>query len=517
MGKLYDLCREASKGIELKPCYKSFRSFKELELVTTTRLNPIIHISYISDLYLDAMIASRFVSCTSDEEIIDWLKVYAIDLARTIEEPGSYVCFAGDITGVELVAITFYRAFMNEYRHRVSYYLHNISKSNTPCKSRVFGIIGDYECRHSLGLLFCKQFYSVLFKAVGIKFLDNRYYNEDNFHIVGGIGELPVEAADDEETVSRELDSWQSAYLKARNEVESLGNNTVLVALTHTPYPDWAMDCTRNTVFVSGHTHENICQSLYQGAYYLADGQGMPKFSSFRYSAFGKPLSFNVDGIYDITLDEYKAYMQYFGASISGEALKTQLDSGAFLKAIYKNGYIGFFMVSDNRVLILNGGQARIVVYANSIDYVYSEFDSVISYYVDRVTPLWEHLDIYSRFIRSIGGTGVITGNQVTIGKGLYMAVDEKSGRDVFLHSSHGRMRAYPTLEELLEKFAPELLRNYPGDIHTVSGFSEKLNKFISFNKDVDSVGASMLNRTLSLFSCKLLSTWPSNFEKQKM
>ena len=216
-------------------------------------------------------------------------------------------------------------------------------------------------------------------------------------------------------TINREMeiaesDAFSGLYNNICEIFEKIKRNIII--FTHMPIYDWSKDAVfkDNYVYVSGHTHRNYRDDDGVTRVYADNQIGYHNDTvHLKYLLMDRKyncLDCYDDDIHEITREEYINF--YRGMNLSLTSFESEYENLYMLK---KAGYYCFIIKNkDNKLLILNGGQKKILTESNMVEYYYENMMSVIESIEAR---LWKYTYIQKMIsdeIKKIAGYGKIHG-----------------------------------------------------------------------------------------------------------
>lgn len=337
-------------------------------------------IFYISDIHIMHKLLNEYKSSIDKNNITEYVNyivngLFTEDLICSIRSyRDTIILFAGDISSEFEITKEFYTEFVRRYREIKGY-----------TKVYVYAILGNHEYWSFKSIEDCTSAYEVLFKSLGIIFLDNtltwlgdyrlayRVIRDDkgkfvdiernergrarhlkreedpeeydrqmiytpNMMIVGGTGfagsNQQFNASNgiykDSINRSQELDEtnrWNTIYNKAIEM--SRENNCMLVILTHNPMSDWSNKFINNvnTVYINGHTHKNeMYNDFDNNIHIISDNQigyenKLIKFKEIHIFKRINPFINYSDGYHNITPKDYLRFNYCINEIIQGTTM----------------------------------------------------------------------------------------------------------------------------------------------------------------------------------------------------
>lgn len=288
-----------------------------------------------------------------------------------------------------------------------------------------------------------------------------------------------------------------------------------VVILTHNQISDWSNNSMyqHGFVYVAGHNHYNEYFDDGSTRFYY-DNQVGYKNNSIHLKSFDvdyKYFLFNDynDGIYDISLDEYKSFCRGINNPIT-------LRTSNHIFMLKKQGYYCFIEKNkQNKLMILNGGHKKTLP-SNDIDYYFEHMYEVI---LKVNEPFIKYTSIQNNIadiVKRIGGEGYIHGCIIDIDyyNHIYLNPIDLTVTGYYATDTVNKY-VYNSVELLLESKCPLLYANYKKYLETNQ--SNKLQIFIpkddehtepQLYTDTDIYTASYKVKKMQKLENNVLSFW---------
>lgn len=374
------------------------------------------------------------------------------------------------------------------------------------------------------------------------KEFDNQLFYLENILIVGGLGFAALNstfnadqgiygASIDRSEEVRQCEEWQEVLKKAIEIAKK--HHCALVILSHTPISDWMEkpENLSNCFVFSGHTHRNIAYGGENNTFVFADNQvGYSSeklcFKKAILHAPRNPFAADPDGFREISCEEYKEYYRYVEEATPGTGTIERYIKlyESKLYVIKKDGYVGFFLVSQRGVYICNGGQIRKIGLSESLERYFENFTVVINRYIVALTPLRQIQEKLAAYIKSIGGSGRIHGTIVDIDFENHVMVNTSDGTLTYYNSPmFGLVKTYSDIGALLHAHCPALEAAYfTNSSQLVPIISETLAVKSSSYEHIDIKNSQYslshkINALQRLFDRHILRAWNSELEIRQL
>lgn len=244
----------------------------------------------------------------------------------------------------------------------------------------------------------------------------------------------------------------------------------VVVFCTHFPVEYWFGEApiADNVTYFSGHTHDGYEGYIGGDSFVFANNQVGYHNRSFglkkvllcnRYN----PFSSLADGLHETSVDNYWLFSMYIGEPISVNTVaKYVLQYGCKLYVAKSDDYYGFFLLSDKKAYICNGGRPNKLPHYVSVDGLFNEFKYVLKAYQKVFSGLRAAQEHIAGIIQQIGGSGRIHGTIVDIDFCSHIMINPTTAELQFYYSPmFGEWAEYDDLLGLLSNRLPELAVKY--------------------------------------------------------
>lgn len=295
----------------------------------------------------------------------------------------------------------------------------------------------------------------------------DRLFNENEYAIFGGIGfagnNKKFNQTDGIYGFSPITYEEEIHFSKVTSHIHKLLKNLAstkkIIFATHMPLDDWSNDtCSKNWIYLHGHTHINYCIETYEKNIYANNqiGYSTSPFSfKLIYDRRIIDLDFYSDGVHEITCREYIAisWKLKIGVSFNREYEKMYM--------IKRQGLYMFFAIlpGRNSIKILCGGQIRNA--RHDLQYYYDN----ICDYADKITsflePYTKMQNNIAEYIKKLGGSGNIHGAIIDIDYNNHIFVNPLDGAIVPYYAiSMANKYVYKNITALLEASRSKLKNN---------------------------------------------------------
>lgn len=333
----------------------------------------------------------------------------------------------------------------------------------------VFAVLGNHEMADFYTVGEAVEYYTRLFKTLGIHFLNNDVLSDGYFVIFGGCGfakynpefnatnTLNAKSFTREDEIS-ETECLESAYNKALEKAKA--ERKPLIVLSHYPTKDWLEHnhCDAQAVYFTGHTHRNTSENTDQRNIYADNQVGYKRktivFKIAKLGTVQNPFIDFEDGCYEITTDQYCDFYRYNGDQLSGVSpLNNVLRDGGKFFMIKHLGFYGFFTQNNAKeISICLGGRTKKIPKVKSVRYLMDNFDAMISVYLTAMIPFRKAQEQISAEVQSLGLSGRIHGCIVDVNFYNHIMLNPIDGTITYYYSPWlGTLQSYKTFAELLE------------------------------------------------------------------
>lgn len=307
-------------------------------------------------------------------------------------------------------------------------------------------------------------------------FLHNEVYHTDGFDILGAVGFSKYDKKHnyvvfktnslqnlyvnmEKEQIIYQTDLFEKAYEKAVEDCKS--EIKPLVVLTHYPISSWRKDKKIDTIctYFNGHNHRNTETEHTPIVNIYADNQIGYKKKDIRFKSTYIGLCYNPfisheDGYYEITIDEYEAFIDYSNEKMNGTSLiENQIDkyNGKFFM-VKKYGFYAFFIINHKGTKICAGGRITTISKRQDIEYFYNNFELMIFLYANMLAPFRKIQQRISEEVKKLGFDGKIHGLIVDLDFYNHIMIDPQSETLLFYYSPvYGLVKSFTTLQQLLQ------------------------------------------------------------------
>lgn len=431
---------------------------------------------YISDIHLEHRFHNNKIKTRKSKyKYIDSL----VKRMGKSDLDTDFLILNGDISSTPCYTLYFLSKVKNVYRN-VVYVLGNHELWNTNYKN-LNEIIEMYSnfCQsehiiflHNSLLLMVDYMYYIFSESE----LNNMsietlyvYVKRSPFIILGGLGfsgfEYKYNASSGlyKKIIIEQKDKKESEkFLKLYDKIKELSNLTYVIVVTHTPMENWGGSYYSGkfkSYYLSGHTHHNSlkttnkCEDIRdnQKGYHTAD-------ISLKYFMFHHKHPFDdyLDGIYEISKDDYKEFYEY-------NRIDMHMEKEGIIYMLKSHNYYCFLYKTDknNNLYLLNGGAIKKLNIVD-IEYYYNN----LGFYGDSIKKLlYEYMDILydiSEYVKSFGGMGYIHGNIVDISFKSHIYVNYLDKSLIFYYAENMVEKyVYSNLSSLLYDKDIILYNNY--------------------------------------------------------
>ncbi|MCQ4085523.1 DUF4116 domain-containing protein [Saccharibacillus sp. JS10] len=441
-------------------------------------------IHYISDIHLDHRLIKMFPTQATRREIHNFInKIVTEMLESTDLGYNDYLVVAGDVSSHFDIVHIFYELLSSK------------------CKNvKIIAILGNHELwavreqDNSLeGLI---DEYRKLFDELGILFLHNDllflhdndqfdYLSEEeilkssieelqkwsrmsSFIFWGGLGFSGLNDSFNATNglyrntiLTRAKDQYYSQRFDAihRKLIDALGAREVIIC-THTPLSNWSSDTYHPSwIYMNGHTHRNL-QRIDNTCTVYADNQigyyGKTVFLKWfdlrwQYDFFCE----YPEGIHLISQKEYRQFA-------IGLRIQMQFTRKGKIYMLKKKDLYCFIFENDKKIrYFLSGGKIKKIEEQN-LNYYYDHMDKYAKAIKIALSGYHEQLLMLSKFIKNIGGSGIIHGSIVDIDVYNHIYLDAQTRNIVSYWAEDITSRYIATdIPTLLSEKRPDLYKNY--------------------------------------------------------
>ncbi len=444
-------------------------------------------IFYISDLHLIHRIFTYFPTGATYEEIIWYIKELAHEVTNSVGQipNNSVLLLGGDISSNFELARIFYSEISKLWRrHTVVAILGNHELWDGTIKN-----IEDTEkfryMLHEMGIYFLQNdvimFYKdsiyatekvVVYQEKQILMMDENDITDivlsANLVIFGGLGFSGYNSQfnathgvyrDFISTLDQDVFHTMQYEKIYKKLINALKVDKVIV-LTHTPKENWSLDpYNPNWIYVSGHTHRNYLDVTDVHTIYSDNQIGyrgkVVGLKYFPVSRLLDTLRHYCNGIHEISKEQYMAFNTGMNISIDFSR------KNGVIRMVKREGVYMFFLKEKGRTYLLNGGVIQ-KVEISDLDYYYdnlSLYRSNVDKFLNRFRVVFETI---SKFVKSIGGSGMIHGSIIDIDDNNHIYVNPFDGTVTAYYAFNIVDKyAYRDVSSLLHDNCKELYARY--------------------------------------------------------
>lgn len=333
-------------------------------------------------------------------------------------------------------------------------------------------ILGNHEYIGFIDVDEAVEFYKKELEPLGYIVLQNEFVENDRSVVYGGSGFAKYSEhfnADNivcckamERNRAYEIEQttlFEKGYEEAKAHARKTGKCFICIA--HYPVENCLGKFDRETVYFTGHTHKNkriktedkVLYSDNQVGY-NKDGRfdGVIRFKRATMDSVRNPYGDFEDGYYHTTPDEYLQFSDYVGEYIGeGKLIRKRCETGE-LYVIKSQGYYGFFVVSKSGISIVNGGKTKKIALSKNIEWIYNNFNIVVSKYLAVLAPLRAAQLQISHELKRLGFDGTIHGLIVDIDFYNHVMVNPVNGSIAFYYSPvFGEVQQFESFQKQLE------------------------------------------------------------------
>lgn len=397
--------------------YKN-RYYKHESWVTTINayktLNSYVikNISDKCDFYLD-LIAQKLDLLTDFENSYDkYLSIYEDVKQQYIDIESLYNKFIKDLTIKDI------------------YTEHHLLSD----ERQIIAVLGNHEYNGFNSVNEAIEYYKQFFDSLGIKLLQNDYFkfhvNDKHCVIFGGTGFAKYNPKYNADTLEccnnftrqdefKETSLFEKEYAKARQL--ALADNACFICVSHYPPHDCSVCIDNDTIYFYGHNHQNFYHKNENEIIY-ADNQIGFKNPNIEFKTMTTGLELNPyfildDGLYKTTIKDYLQFYKHIGESVGDGSLLYQRcqNDKASIYVIKRKGYYGFFILNLNTgaskgISIVNGGKTKKITKSTDLQWLFDNFEVVLSKYLQVLAPLRLAQEQISNELKDLGFSGSIHG-----------------------------------------------------------------------------------------------------------
>lgn len=353
----------------------------------------------------------------------------------------------------------------------------------------VIAVLGNHDYMGFNSIPDSLNYYMPVFKELGIHLLQNdsiEYKNNNKLYIIyGGTGfakyndeynALNLVCCNNfsRKAEIHETNLFEKGYAKTKKIAEA--KNACFICISHYPVVDCHAKIDNTVIYFCGHDHRNFYCRNELGIIYADNqiGYNNENISFKKASINGElnPYWFLSDGIYDTSVEEYLQFYRYTGESIgSGTLLRKRCSSADTNMYVIKlNGYYGFFIVNTTTgqskgISIVNGGKTKKITKSTDIQWLFDNFDIVLSKYLQVLTPLRVVQEKISKELKELGFYGTIHGCIIDIDFYHHIMLNPLDGTMTYYYSStFGLVRPLSSFENVIlsvQKYDNLSHRNY--------------------------------------------------------
>lgn len=315
---------------------------------------------------------------------------------------------------------------------------------------------------------------SALF-PLGIRLLQNDYYDyyfEDNHYIIyGGTGFAKYNAKYNADTLAccnnftRDIEIKETAIFEAKykeTKQKAVAEKACFICVSHYPVHDCLSCIDNDTIYFYGHNHQNYYHRNEQEIIYADNQIGYENPNiGFKVMTTGTELNpyFALDdGVYKTSIKDYLQFYKYIGEFIRDGALLYQRcqNDKASLYVIIRRGYYGFFILNPNKgyskgISIVNGGMTRKITKSTNLQWLFDNFEIILSKYLQMLIPLRTVQDQISKELQDLGFSGSIHGCIIDIDYYHHIMLNPIDGTMTYYFSPEfGLAQSLPSFEKVI-------------------------------------------------------------------
>lgn len=443
--------------------------------IQPSRVNRVIY--YISDLHLEHQLKLEGLP---QYQVQRRIKERIQNLVSSCNRKG-ILLVGGDVADNEELAIMFYKSISTYALFTKIFTVlgnHELWDGNPLSRTRSLQtIINDYREKMPASVTLLENDLYVAYKGRNDRIIGETILNQctveelkqvchdSTFLLLGGIGFTGKNVfmnannglygcnVNIEEDLQR-TERFQKVYEKVKLAAEDIQ----VIVLTHTPVQDWlSSDINENWIYVNGHTHHNAIEIHPDGAKIVSDNQIGYKPKQWQLKSFlTEETYYDIfkdykDGIYPISLQEYLAFNSYLGISC-----QKQVDDGNIIM-LKRNEIYLFLLKKEDRLYLLEGGIKYTLVH--DLQYYYDNLPIYYERLIQVIQPYRNQLDLISKDIRKIGGSGTIHGCIVDIDFYNHVFLNPFDGKWTPYYATDTTNKIiYPSIRSLLEQEKPNSL-----------------------------------------------------------
>lgn len=335
----------------------------------------------------------------------------------------------------------------------------------------IFYVLGNHEMSQYDTVEKAQKEYKKALKTLGVTVLQNDAVEYENCVVLGGtafaknnerynannlIG--PKSMTGNRELEAKETDNFVDVYKKSLDQ--AIDNAKPVIVFTHYPLQDWmSMSVSKYGFYFNGHNHQNSL-TINEKCHIYADNQ--IGYSSdeiaFKEAIIGtcyNPFVNYEDGYYEITSKQYQDFNNYSGEFIKVRMIQKRIDCGEKLYLIKRNGFYGFFLVSEKNTKICFGGSIKTIGQGKDIKYYYDSFGLMLYAYLKALMPYRRCQEKISSEIIASGvqayNAGRIHGTIIDVDFYHHIMLNPFDATLTFYYSPvFGMVQAFESFEELL-------------------------------------------------------------------
>lgn len=370
---------------------------------------------------------------------------------------------------------------------------------------KIIVILGNHEYIGFQDVQDAVEYFKPRLTELGITLLINEYIEVDNAYMIyGGTGfaKYNIEYNANKlvccQNFTRDIEIkettlFEEGYQKAKQL--SKEKDISLVCVSHYPVKDCMSKIDSDTIYFNGHNHSNYYRRNETEIIY-ADNQIGYENPNIVFKNMSTGLETNPyfelnDGLYETTINDYLQFYRHIGEYIGDGTLLYQRcqNDKASIYVIKRKGYYGFFIVNPEKgISIVNGGKTKKITPSTDLQWLFDNFEVVLSKYIQVLAPLRKAQEQISKELKSLGFSGTIHGCIVDIDFYHHIMLNPLDGTMTYYYSStFGLAQSLSTFDDVIKSIKNKDV----GFLATNRDYNLLLQQFKKMKKDNCLIGKS--------------------------
>lgn len=330
-------------------------------------------------------------------------------------------------------------------------------------------------------------YYKSALTPLGVKLLQNDYYDcyfEDNHYIIyGGTGFAKYNARYNADTLvccnnfTRDIEIKETAIFETKYKEakqKAVAEKACFICVSHYPAHDCLSCIDHDAVYFYGHNHQNYYHRNEQEIIYADNQIGYENPNiGFKIMTTGvelNPYFALEDGLYKTSIEDYLQFYKYIGEFIRDGSLLYQRcqNDKASMYVIKRRGYYGFFILNPNKgsskgISIVNGGMTKKVTKSTDLQWLFDNFEVILSKYLQLLIPLRTVQDQISKELQDLGFSGSIHGCIIDIDYYHHIMLNPIDGTVTYYYSLlFGFVQSLPSFENVIASIKEKDVGYFP-------------------------------------------------------